>query len=62
MAEAVKSYIDNVLPNYKLDDKAINALLEEADSGVIDDESTYGDGDDDGYDPDYDPDAAVWAH
>ncbi|MBW3095029.1 DUF4032 domain-containing protein [Bifidobacterium sp. 64T4] len=62
MAEAVKSYIDNVLPNYKLDDKAINALLEEADSGVIDDETTYGDGDDDGYDPDYDPDAAVWAH
>ena len=60
MAEAVKSYIDNVLPNYKLDDKAISALLEEADSGVIDDESTYGD--DEGYDPDYDPDAAVWSH
>ena len=60
MAEAVKSYIDNVLPNYKLDDKAISALLEEADSGVIDDDSTYGD--DEGYDPDYDPDAAVWSH
>ncbi|WP_169080881.1 DUF4032 domain-containing protein [Bifidobacterium erythrocebi] len=60
MAEAVKSYIDNVLPNYKLDDKAISALLEEADSGVIDDDSTYGD--DDGYDPDYDPDAVVWSH
>ena len=60
MAEAVKSYIDNVLPNYKLDDKAISALLEEADSGVIDDESTYSD--DEGYDPDYDPDAAVWSH
>lgn len=59
MVEAVKNYIDNVLPNYKLDDKAISALLEEADSGVIDDESTYGDDD---YDPDYDPDAAVWSH
>ena len=59
MVEAVKNYIDNVLPNYKLDDKAISALLEEADSGVIDDESMYGD---DGYDADYDPDAAVWSH
>lgn len=68
MAQAVQSYIKNVLPNYKLDSKAVAELNAEADSGVIDDEFTYdspaghsGDPDDD-YNPDYDPDAAVWSH
>ena len=62
MGEAVTSYIDNVLPSYNLDSKALAELNEEADSGVIDDESTYSDPDDDGYNPDDDPDAAVWSH
>ncbi len=62
MGEAVTSYIENVLPNYKLDSKALAELNEEADSGVIDDETTYGGLDDDGYNPDDDPDAAVWSH
>jgi hypothetical protein len=65
MGEAVTSYIDNVLPDYKLDLKDLAELNEEADSGVVDDESTYGDMDDDsddGYNPDDDPDAAVWSH
>lgn len=62
MDEAVTSYIENVLPNYKLDSKALAELNEEADSGVIDDETTYGGLDDGGYNPDDDPDAAVWSH
>ena len=66
MREAVKSYIDNVLPQYRLDKKDVEALNAEADSGVVDDEYTYNerydDDDDDGYNPDDDPDAAVWAH
>lgn len=62
MGEAVTSYIDNALPSYSLDSKALAELNEEADSGVIDDESTYSDPDDDGYNPDDDPDAAVWSH
>lgn len=60
MGQAVASYIKNVLPQYKLDKKDIDALLEEADAGVIDDEFTYNDPDAD-YNPDDDPDAAVWA-
>ena len=51
MGEAVTSYIDNALPSYSLDSKALAELNEEADSGVIDDESTYSDPDDDGYNP-----------
>ena len=70
MTEAVTSYIENVLPKQVLNKKDIDTLLEEADAGVIDDESTYyennsgdgDDGDDDGYNPDFDPDAAVWSH
>ena len=62
MAEAVQSYVENVLPQYKLDAKAVNELNAEADSGVVDDEYTYNDADDDGYNPDDDPDAAVWSH
>ena len=42
--------------------KDVDALNAEADSGVIDDEYTYNDPDDDGYNPDDDPDAAVWSH
>ena len=61
MTEAVKSYVENVLPQYKLDSKDVDALNAEADSGVIDDEYTYGT-DEDGYNPDDDPDAAVWSH
>ena len=62
MTEAVKSYVENVLPQYKLDQKDLDVLNDEADSGVIDDEYTYNDPDDDGYNPDDDPDAAVWSH
>ena len=62
MAEAVQSYVENVLPQYKLEQKDVDALNAEADSGVIDDEYTYNDPDDDGYNPDDDPDAAVWSH
>ena len=61
MTEAVKSYVENVLPQCKLDSKDVDALNAEADSGVIDDEYTYGT-DEDGYNPDDDPDAAVWSH
>ena len=61
MAEAVQSYVEKVLPQYKLTTKDVDALNAEADSGVIDDEYTYDDPDD-GYNPDGDPDAAVWAH
>ena len=63
MGEAVESYIQSVLPNYKLDDKAVNELNAEADSGVVDDEANYEKPiDDDDYNPDDDPDAAVWSH
>ena len=63
MGEAVESYILSVLPNYKLDDKAVNELNAEADSGVVDDEANYDNPvDDDDYNPDDDPDAAVWSH
>ena len=56
MADAVRSYIDNVLPQHKMDAKAVDALNEEADAGVIDDL------DDESYDPaEFDQDAAVWA-
>ncbi|MZM76854.1 DUF4032 domain-containing protein [Bifidobacterium pseudocatenulatum] len=61
MAEAVQSYVEKVLPQYKLTMKDVDALNAEADSGVIDDEYTYDDPDD-GYNPDDDPDAAVWAY
>ena len=42
MREAVKSYIDTVLPKYKLNTEDVDKLNAEADSGVVDDESTYG--------------------
>ncbi|PLS30604.1 LPS kinase [Bifidobacterium margollesii] len=67
MAEAVRSYIDNVLPQYKLDAKVMDAINADADAGVVDDVSTYDDAPADGsdpdgdYNPDDDPDAAVWA-
>lgn len=60
MGEAVNSYIKDVLPQYKLDAKALDELNDEADSGVIDDEATYGD--EEYYNPEHDPDAAVWSH
>ncbi|MCI1219706.1 MAG: DUF4032 domain-containing protein [Bifidobacterium sp.] len=63
MREAVKSYIDTVLPKYKLDTADVEQLNAEADSGVVDDESAYN-SNEDGYgsdEVDNDPDAAVWA-
>jgi hypothetical protein len=54
MQEAVQSYIKHVLPQYKLDSKALQELNAEADSGVVDEQSTYDEhpmatnGDDDG--------------
>ncbi|MFT8357521.1 MAG: DUF4032 domain-containing protein [Bifidobacterium aquikefiri] len=56
MGDAVESYIEHVLPKYKLDEAAMKDINEEAESGVIDDEASYGD-----YNPEDDPDAAVWA-
>lgn len=65
MAEAVQNYIKEILPRYKMDSKALAELNEEADSGVIDDRSTYYDSalsnDPDDYNPEHDQDAAVWA-
>ena len=71
MGEAVESYIENVLPKYKLDDAAMKDINADADAGVVDDENTYGNGvfDADGHShPQHDarsveddPDAAVWA-
>ncbi|MUH59214.1 DUF4032 domain-containing protein [Bifidobacterium canis] len=73
MAEAVESYVKDVLPQYKLDTKTVNELNADADAGVIDDEYTYDDASnkanhtkpaddhDDDYNPEDDPDAAVWA-
>lgn len=58
MGEAVTSYIETVLPQYKIDSKIMEAINAEADSGVIDDDAAYDDPD---YNPDDDPDAAVWA-
>ena len=72
----MRSYVKNVLPQYKLDKKAMKDINADADSGVIDDEFTYADdsargqgaegqgaaGGGDGYNPEDDPDAAVWSH
>lgn len=42
MGEAVRSYVKTVLPDqYSMDRKTIDELNEEADSGVVDDQSTY---------------------
>lgn len=56
-AQAVDSYIKEVLPHYKLDTEAMQAINAEADSGVVDDDNVYGD---DAINDD--PDAAVWSH
>lgn len=63
MSVAVESYVRDILPTQKLDSKELDELNDEADSGVIDERSTYGDdaGHDDDYNPEYDQDAAVWA-
>lgn len=64
MADAVSSYIEDVLPNTKVDDATMADINEEADSGVIDDESAVGSSADDadgGWDAENDQDAAVWA-
>ena len=67
MADAVQSYVQNILPKQMMDAKTVDDLNAEADSGVIDDESTYDDAtahhdEDDDYNPELDQDAAVWAH
>lgn len=59
MAEAVRSYIKNVLPQYKLDAAVMDDINAEADSGVIDDDATYAQS---ASDIENDPDAAVWSH
>ena len=51
--EATEDYIASSLGEYKMDPKAIQSILDEADSGVMDD---YDD-----YHAEDDPDAAVWA-
>lgn len=62
MPVAVKSYVRDILPTQKLDSKELDELNAEADSGVIDEQSTYGDDTaHDDYNPEYDQDAAVWA-
>lgn len=62
MADAVTSYIEDVLPSTVVDSEALADINAEADSGVIDDESATGDdGDDDDYGAEYDQDAAVWS-
>lgn len=42
MADAVQGYIEDVLPNTKMDSQALAEINEDADSGVIDDESAVG--------------------
>lgn len=65
MADAVQSYIEDVLPNTKMDSQALAEINADADSGVIDDESATGsdgsDDADDDWDAENDQDAAVWA-
>ncbi len=51
--EAVEDYIETRLREYNMDSQAIQSILDEADSGVMDD---YDD-----YHAEDDPDAAVWA-
>ena len=69
MGAAVQSYIEEYLPDYKIDTQVMKAIVEEQDSGVVDDRESY-DADDPAqaegtegrpYDPEDDPDAAVWA-
>ena len=70
MADAVQSYVNDILPKQMMDAKTVDDLNAEADSGVIDDESTYDDAssqphdghEDDDYNPEFDQDAAVWSH
>ena len=78
MAEAVRSYIKNVLPQYRLNANEMEEINADADSGVVDDEDRFSDGDGDSRDeadddgnngsdpdddhPEYDQDAAVWSH
>ena len=69
MGAAVQSYIEEYLPDYRIDTQVMKAIVEEQDSGVVDDRESY-DADDpvhaggtegQPYDPEDDPDAAVWA-
>ena len=78
MAEAVRDYIKNVLPQYQFNTSEMEAINADADAGVVDDEAGFddvehsdhtGDGDcgdsgDEGNSAgdEYDQDAAVWSH
>ncbi|MEE1296694.1 MAG: DUF4032 domain-containing protein [Bifidobacterium sp.] len=66
MAEAVQSYVKDIMPKQQLDKKTVDELNDEADSGVVDERSTYNANnvhpDDADYNPEEDQDAAVWAH
>ena len=62
MQDAVTSYIKNVLPQYKMDKRVLAAINADADSGVVDDESTYSQANNSGANIDEDDqDASVWA-
>ena len=57
------------VPDYRIDTQVMKAIVEEQDSGVVDDRESYdadnpvhaGGTEDRPYDPEDDPDAAVWA-
>lgn len=62
MGTAVQSYVKDILPKQRLDSKTMAELNAEADSGVVDEQSTYyADPEGDDYNPELDQDAAVWA-
>ena len=66
MDVATQSYIDEYLKDYRIDTQVMRAINMDADSGVIDDEKTYGDNSDivgdAGADGDEDDqDASVWS-
>ena len=58
MGVAVRSYIKNVLPQYKFNPSEMAEINADADSGVVDDDSGYDAADDDSRP---DQDASVWA-
>ena len=73
MAEAVRSYIKHVLPQYRFNANEMDEINADADSGVVDDDAVFdrksgddGHGDDthddaDAADTENDQDAAVWS-
>ncbi|KFI60250.1 DUF4032 domain-containing protein [Bifidobacterium cuniculi] len=61
MGVAVQSYVQDILPKQRLDSKTMAELNAEADSGVVDERSTYDTDSGEDYNPEMDQDAAVWA-